>query len=56
LKRQTPLAVTMQDTVWCDDCDCQMVSKEEIFECPVCKDYISWDAYYEQKAARWGRI
>jgi|11BtaG_2_1085332.scaffolds.fasta_scaffold00456_9 tRNA(Ile2) C34 agmatinyltransferase TiaS len=45
-------------SAWCDDCDEPMVSNglNESFECPTCKCYISWDAYYEFKASLRGWI
>ena len=39
----------------CEDCEVQMKTGDEIFECPVCGCWIGWDSYYEQKAFRLGR-
>jgi len=47
----------MQETDWCEDCEQPMISngENETFECQNCGCWISWDAYYEEKAFRWGR-
>ena len=44
-------AITM--SAWCDECDEPMISNGdyERFECPNCKCWISWDAWYEYKAS-----
>lgn len=48
----------MQETEWCEMCEQPMISNglTEAFECKKCGDWIGWDSYWEQKAARWGRI
>lgn len=50
--------IIMQETDWCEDCEQPMISNglNETFECQKCGCWISWDAYYEEKAFRWGRI
>ena len=39
----------MRDTPWCDNCEKPMNNGDEIYECPTCKEWISWDAYAEFK-------
>lgn len=48
----------MSETDWCEDCERPMISngENETFECSNCGCWISWDAYYEEKAFRWGRL
>ena len=50
--------INMSETDWCEDCEQPMISngENETFECLNCGCWISWDAYYEEKAFRWGRL
>ena len=52
------LPINMQETDWCEMCEQPMISNglNETFECQKCGCSISWDAYWEEKAARWGRF